>query len=153
MTIEDRIKALGYTLPPAPSVGGHYHMSVICGNLLYISGQAPCRSDGTIILGCVGDDMTIEEGYDAARQTALTMLATIKSEIGSLEKVKRLIKVLGMVNCKPGFGQQPQVINGFSETMAAVFGEQNGKGARSAVGMILPRGMAIEVEAIFEIEV
>jgi enamine deaminase RidA (YjgF/YER057c/UK114 family) len=152
MTIEDRIKELGYVLPPAPPVGGHYHMSVTCGNLLFISGQLPCRSDGSIIIGCVGDDMTVEEGYEAAKQTALTMLATIRAEIGSLDKVKRLVKALGMVNCKPGFTQQPQVINGFSETMATVFGEQNGKGARSAVGMILPRGMAIEVEAIFEIE-
>lgn len=149
--IEDQLKKLGIVLPPAPPSGGIYHPVVIAGNMLYVSGQPPLREDGSIIIGTVGKNLTVEEGQWAARQTGLTMLATIKSQIGSLDRIKRLIKTLGMVNCEPGFDQQPLVINGFSGLMVELLGEENGKGARSAVGMMLPRNMAIEVEAIFEL--
>jgi enamine deaminase RidA (YjgF/YER057c/UK114 family) len=149
--IEARIRELGLELPPPPPSGGIYHPVVIAGNMLYVSGQPPTLSDGSIILGVVGKDLDVETGKTAARHTGLTMLATIRAQIGDLDRIKRLIKTLGMVNCEPGFGQQPYVINGFSELMVELLGEQNGRGARSAVGMILPRNMAIEIEAIFEL--
>ena len=146
-----QLKKLGIELPPPPPAGGIYHPVVIAGNLLYVSGQPPLRTDGSKITGVVGKDLSVEEGKLAARQTALTMLATIKAEIGSPDKIKRLIKTLGMVNCEPGFTRQPQVINGFSELWVELLGEHDGKGARSAVGMILPGNIAVEVEAIFEL--
>ncbi|QGY44903.1 RidA family protein [Maribellus comscasis] len=151
-TIEEKIKTLGLELPPAPPLGGIYHPVVIAGNQLYISGQGPLQSDGTLIKGKVGKDLTLEEGQLAARQVGLTMLATIKAQIGDLGKIKRLIKTLGMVNCYPEFEQHPQTINGFSQLMVDVFGEENGKGARSAVGMSLPGNIAVEVECIFELK-
>ncbi|MCB0585203.1 MAG: RidA family protein [Phaeodactylibacter sp.] len=150
--IETKIKELGLQLPPPPPPGGIYHPVVIAGKMLYVSGQVPVRADGSLITGTVGKDMNVEEGRKAARQAGLTMLATIKAQLGSLDGIKRLVKTLGMVNCEPGFGSQPEVINGFSELMVELLGEQNGKGARSAVGMILPRGVAVEVEAIFELK-
>lgn len=150
-TIEEKIKALGLELPPAPPLGGIYHPVVIVGNQLYVSGQGPLKSDGMLIKGKVGKDLTLEEGQLAARQVGLTMLATIKAQIGDLGKIKRLIKTLGMVNCYPEFEQHPQTINGFSQLMVDILGEQNGKGARSAVGMTLPGNIAVEVECIFEL--
>lgn len=150
-SIEEKIKALGLELPPAPPLGGIYHPIVITGNQLYVSGQGPLKNDGTLIKGKVGKDLTLEEGQLAARQVGLTMLSTIKSQIGDLEKIKRLIKTLGMVNCYLEFEQHPQTINGFSQFMVDVFGEENGKGARSAVGMSLPGNIAVEVECIFEL--
>ncbi|MDX1284534.1 MAG: RidA family protein [Draconibacterium sp.] len=149
--IEEKVKALGLELPPAPPLGGIYHPIVITGKYLYVSGQGPLNSDGTLILGKVGKDLTMEEGQIAARQVGLTMLSTIKSQIGDLSKIKRLIKTLGMVNCYPEFEQHPQTINGFSQFMVDVLGEENGKGARSAVGMSLPGNIAVEVECIFEL--
>ena len=151
MQIEKRLKELNLELPPAPPLGGVYKPVVIVDNMLYVSGQGPIRNDGTKIIGKVGDDMTLEEGYQAAKQVGLTMLSTIKSQIGDLDKIKRLVKTLGMVNCTLDFKSQPQVINGYSELMADVFGTENGIGARSAVGMILPGGIAVEIEAIFEL--
>jgi len=151
-TIEEKIKALGLELPLAPPLGGIYHPVVITGNQLFVSGQGPLKSDGTLIKGKVGKDLTLEEGQLAARQVGLTMLATIKAQIGDLGKIKRLIKTLGMVNCYPEFEQHPQTINGFSQLMVDVLGEQNGKGARSAVGMSLPGNIAVEVECIFELK-
>lgn len=150
-TVEEKIKALGLELPPAPPLGGIYHPVVIAGNLLYVSGQGPLKNDGQLIKGKVGRDLTLEEGQLAARQVGLTMLATIKAQIGDLGKIKRLIKTLGMVNCYPEFEQHPQTINGFSQLMVEVFGDENGKGARSAVGMSLPGNIAVEVECIFEL--
>jgi enamine deaminase RidA (YjgF/YER057c/UK114 family) len=120
-------------------------------NLLYVSGQGPMKSDGTLITGRVGDNLSLEEGKLAARQAGLTMLSTIKSQIGDLNKIRRIIKVLGMVNSTAEFGQHPAVINGFSELMAEVFGEENGIGVRSAVGMFLPMNIAVEIEAVFEL--
>ena len=151
ISIEEKIKELGLELPPPPAAAGIYHPIVINGNLLYVSGQGPYLSDSTLIKGKVGKDLTLEEGQLAARQVGLTMLATIKSQIGDLTKIKRLIKTLGMVNCLPDFEQHPQTINGFSQLMVDIFGEENGKGARSAVGMTLPANIAVEVECIFEL--
>lgn len=147
--ISEKLKSL--ELPPAPPLGGIYHPVVITGNLLFVSGQAPIRGDGSKITGIVGKDLTMEAGREAARQTGLTMLATIRQEIGDLGRIKRLVKTLGMVNCEQGFNQQPQVINGFSELFVELLGEENGKGARSAVGMVLPGNIAVEIEAIFEL--
>ena len=151
-TIEKNLKVLGLELPPAPPLGGIYHPVVIAGNQLFVSGQGPLRSDNTLITGKVGKDLTLKEGQQAALQVGLTMLATIKAQIGDLGKIKRLIKTLGMVNCYPEFEQHPQIINGFSQLMVDVLGEQNGKGARSAVGMSLPGNIAVEVECIFELQ-
>jgi len=150
-TVEEKIKALGLELPPAPPLGGIYHPIVITGNYLYVSGQGPMKNDAQLIKGKVGRDLTLEEGQLAARQVGLTMLSTIKAQIGDLEKIKRLIKTLGMVNCYPEFEQHPQTINGFSQLMVDVFGDEDGKGARSAVGMSLPGNIAVEVECIFEL--
>jgi enamine deaminase RidA (YjgF/YER057c/UK114 family) len=150
-TVEEKIRALGLELPPPPPSGGIYHPVLINGNQLYVSGQGPVQSDATLIKGKVGTDLSLEEGQVAARQVALTMLSTIKDQIGDLGKIKRLIKTLGMVNCHPEFEQHPQTINGFSQLMVDVFGEVEGRGARSAVGMSLPGNIAVEVECIFEL--
>jgi enamine deaminase RidA (YjgF/YER057c/UK114 family) len=151
-TIEEKIKELGLELPPPPPAGGIYHPVVIVGNLLYVSGQGPHLGNSKLIKGKVGKDLTLEEGQNAARQVGLTMLTTIKSQIGDLNRIKRLIKTLGMVNCYPDFEQHPQTINGFSQLMVDIFGEENGKGARSAVGLTLPANIAVEVECIFELQ-
>lgn len=146
-----RINELGLELPPAPKPGGVYKPVLAINNFLYVSGQGPLRSDGTQITGKLGKDINTDEGKLAARQVGLTMLSTIKTHFGDLKKIKRLVKVLGMVNSTPDFDQQPAVINGFSELMAEVFGQENGIGVRSAVGMILPNNIAVEIEAIFEL--
>ena len=149
--IESKLLELGLELPPPPPAGGIYHPVVIVDKMLYVSGQVPVQADGSLMTGTVGKNLSVEEGQQAARQVGLTMLATIRAELGSLDGIRRLVKTLGMVNCEPGFGSQPQVVNGFSELMVELLGEQNGKGARSAVGMMLPRNAAVEVEAIFEL--
>ncbi len=149
--IEENIKALGLELPPAPPSLGIYYPVIITGKHLYVSGQGPVQSNGELIKGKVGKDLTLEEGQVAARQVGLTMLSTIKAQIGDLGKIKRLIKTLGMVNCYPEFEQHPQTINGFSQLIVDLLGEEHGKGARSAVGMSLPNNIAVEVEAIFEL--
>jgi enamine deaminase RidA (YjgF/YER057c/UK114 family) len=150
-TIEERLKEMRLELPPTPPKGGIYHPVVITDKYLYVSGQGPVQNDKSLITGKVGRDLTLEEGQLAARQVGLTMLSTIKAQIGDLDKIKRLIKTLGMVNCYPEFEQHPQTINGFSQLMVDVFGEETGKGARSAVGMFLPGNIAVEVECIFEL--
>jgi len=152
MNIEEKLQELNLTLPPTPPLGGIYPPTLITGNTLYISGQGPMLNDGSLILGKLGQDLTIEEGHAAARQVGLTMLSTLKSQIGDLNKIKRLIKTLGMVNSTLNFHDQPKVINGFSELMVEIWGDELGKGARSAVGMILPNNMAVEIEAIFELK-
>jgi enamine deaminase RidA (YjgF/YER057c/UK114 family) len=149
--VEERIKALGLELPPAPPALGIYYPVVISGSFLYVSGQGPLLSNGELIKGKVGLDLNLEEAQLAARQVGLTMLSTIKAQIGDLDLIRRIIKTLGMVNCYPEFEQHPQTINGFSQLMVDVFGEDFGKGARSAVGMSLPANMAVEVEAVFEL--
>jgi enamine deaminase RidA (YjgF/YER057c/UK114 family) len=146
-----RIAELGLILPPAPKPAGVYKPVLVVDKFLYVSGQGPIASDGTLMTGKLGADIDTEEGKLAARQVGLTMLSTIKAYFGDLNKIKRVVKVLGMVNCTPDFRQQPAVINGFSELMADVFGKENGIGVRSAVGMILPSNIPVEVEAMFEL--
>ena len=151
--VEQKIKDLGLVLPKAPSPG-LFKPVVVSGNLLYVSGQGPNIDDaGTQIVGKVGGDLTLEEGREAARHTALTMLSVIKAYYGDLNKICRLIKTLGMVNCTPNFYSSPTVINGFSQLMIDVFGDDHGKGVRSAVGMVsLPSNIAVEIEAVFELK-
>ncbi|MEP2279329.1 RidA family protein [Maribacter sp.] len=147
----EKIKELGLILPPAPPPAGLYKPVLVVDHFLYISGQGPMQDDGSLIVGRVGHDMTTEEAKVAARQVALTMLSTIQTHFGDIDKIKRIVKTLGMVNSTPDFGQQPLVINGFSELMADIFGPDNGVGVRSAVGMILPGGIPVEIEAHFEL--
>ena len=148
---EMRIEELKLLLPPAAKPVGVYKPVLIIDKFLYVSGQGPLRSDGTFITGRLGDNMSLEEGKLAARQAGLTMLSTIKMQIGDLNQIKRIVKVLGMVNSTQEFAQHPAVINGFSELMAEIFGDDHGIGVRSAVGMFLPMNIAVEVEAIFEL--
>ena len=152
MSAEARLQELALDLPPAPKPVATYVTALRIGDLLYVSGHGPYQSDGSLIIGRLGDDMEITAGQAAARQTGLAILATLRGHLGSLDKVVRLVKVLGMVNSTPDFGDQPLVINGFSDLMVEVFGEA-GKGARSAVGMgALPKGIAVEIEAIFQVK-
>ena len=149
---EARLKALGIQLitPSAPIA--NYVKAVRVGNIVYLSGHGPDRPDGSLVTGKVGSDLTLEQAKDAARLTAISLLSTLKAEIGSLDKVKRIVKVLGMVNAVPAFEQHPQVINGCSDLMVEVFGV-NGKHARSAVGMgSLPKNIAVEIEMIVELK-
>ena len=153
MNPESRLAELKLELPPAPKPVAVYKSLVIVGNLAYVSGHGPLKPDKTMITGRVGADVDLAGGQRAARQVGLTILATLRQELGSLNRVKRLVKTLGMVNATPDFRDHPQVINGFSELMADVFGKENGVGARSAVGMgSLPGNIAVEIEAIFEID-
>ncbi|MCA9206198.1 MAG: RidA family protein, partial [Planctomycetales bacterium] len=148
MSADAKIAELGLELPPAPKPMGVYKPLVIAGNMAYVSGHGPLKSDKTLITGRVGGDIDKQAGYDAARQTGLAILATLQAGLGSLDRVKRVIKVLGMVNSTPDFGEQPAVINGCSELFAKVWGEDAGVGARSAVGMgALPGNIAVEIEA------
>jgi enamine deaminase RidA (YjgF/YER057c/UK114 family) len=148
---ESRLNELNLKLPPAPKALGVYKPVIVIGSFLYVSGQGPVNEDGTFFTGKLGADLTLEQGKLAARQVGLTMLSTIKTHFGDLHKIKRLVKTLGMVNCTAEFGQHPLVINGFSELMAEVFGQENGVGVRSAVGAILPNNIAVEIEAMFEL--
>lgn len=150
--IEENLQKLGLELPPAPPPAGVYKPAIIIDNMLYVSGQGPVRSDGSLIIGRVGDNMDLEQGYDAAKQVGLTMLATIKSQLGGFDDIHRIVKTLGMVNCTPDFPNHPKVINGFSELMGELMGADLGIGARSAVGMMLPGGIAVEIEAIFQLK-
>lgn len=146
-----RMEALNLQLPPAPPPAGVYRPVLVVDNFLYVSGQGPVNSDGSLMIGRAGDDLDEDQAKLAARQVGLTMLSTITTHFGSLDKIKRMVKVLGMVNCTPDFGKQPYVINGFSELMVDIFGEEHGIGARSAVGMMLPNNIAVEIEAVFEL--
>lgn len=153
MSAEDRIVELKLELPPAPKPAGVYKPVVIVGNLAYVSGHGPLKVDGTMITGRVGDEVDEQQGIAAARQTGLAILASLRAALGSLNRVKRVIKTLGMVNSTPDFRNHPKVINGYSELMAEVFGADHGVGARSAVGMgSLPGNITTEVEVIVEIE-
>jgi enamine deaminase RidA (YjgF/YER057c/UK114 family) len=147
----EKIKELGLEFPPAPKPAGVYRPILVVDKFLYVSGQGPVKNDGTLITGRVGDNLNLEEAKLAARQVGLTMLSTIQTHFGAIDKVKRVVKVLGMVNSTPDFGKHPLVINGFSELMAEVFGSENGIGVRSAVGMMLPDQVAVEIEAMFEL--
>ena len=154
MSVEARIKELGLALPQPPKPGGNYVPGVRVGNLLYLSGHGPSRVDGVpAARGKVGRDLSIEDGYKVARDIGINLLGTAKALLGSLDKVKRVVKVLGMVNSAEGFGDQPKVINGFSDLMVEVFGETIGKHARSAVGMAgLPVNIPVEIEMVLEVE-
>ncbi|PZR40993.1 MAG: hypothetical protein DI538_02610 [Azospira oryzae] len=149
---DKKLKELNIELPPASKPIANYVKAVRVGNLLFLSGTGPAKADGTYITGKVGRDLTIEQGYDAAKTTGIVILSTLKNELGDLNKVKRIVKVLGMVNCHSDFTDHPKVINGFSDFMVSVFGEK-GKHARSAVGMnSLPMNMAVEIEIVVEVE-
>ncbi len=149
---DKKLKEQGIELFVPSKPMANYVKAVRTGNLLFLAGHGPSKADGTNITGKVGADLTTEQGYEAARQTAISILSTLKSELGDLNKVKRVVKVLGMVNCTDTFTDQPKVINGFSDLMVAVFGEK-GKHARSAVGMnSLPSNIAVEIEIIVEVE-
>jgi enamine deaminase RidA (YjgF/YER057c/UK114 family) len=152
MNPETRLAELNLELPPAPKPIAVYRTVVVCGNLAYVSGHGRLRSDKTLMTGRVGANLDLEAGKAAARQTGLAILSSLRSELGTLNRVKRLVKVLGMVNSTPDFQDHPKVINGCSELFADVFGPENGVGARSAVGMgSLPGNIAVEIEAIFEV--
>lgn len=152
MTAEQQIIVLELQLPPPPPRGGVYKPVVVVGNVAYVSGHGPFLGNGEYVAGRVGADLDLEAGKAAARQTGLALLATLKSELGSLDRVKRVVKLLGMVNSTPDFPDHPKVINGCSELFGQVWGEENGIGARSAVGMgSLPGNIAVEIEGIFEL--
>lgn len=149
---DEQFEKLGLTLPPAPAPKGVYKPYVIDGKYLYLSGHGPVQDDASLIIGRIGRDIDAEAGKNSARQVGLTMLSTIKTNLGSLNKVKRVIKVLGMVNCSSDFEQHPYIINGCSELFAAVWGQENGIGTRSAVGFgSLPDNIPVEIEALFEL--
>ena len=151
MSAEARIVELGLELPEAPKPGGNYTPVVQIGDLCYVSGHGPMTTDGKLLKGRVGSEVSEEDGYKAARQVGLTMLATLRANLGSLDRVQRIIKVLGMVNAAPDFTRHPAVMNGFSDLMVEVFGDP-GRAARSAVGMgSLPGNISVEVEAIVQI--
>jgi len=149
---DDKLNKLNLELPPAPRPLGVYKPFLIVGRLVYVSGHGPVKTDGSLITGRVGKDLDMEAGKAAARQVGLTILSTLKSNLGNLNRIKRVIKVLGMVNATDDFSKHPYVINGCSEVFAEVFGEENGVGVRSAIGMgSLPENIPVEIEAVFEL--
>lgn len=153
MSADQNLAAMGFQLPPAPAAVGVYKPALTIGTICYTSGHLPVMPDGSLLTGCIGKDVDQQAGYDAARQAGLTMLATLTSHLGSLDRIKRVIKLFGMVYCTDEFTQQPAVINGCSELMANVFGEDAGVGTRSAVGVAsLPLGVMVEIEGIFELQ-
>jgi enamine deaminase RidA (YjgF/YER057c/UK114 family) len=152
MTPDEQFEQLNLTLPPAPTPLGVYKPFLIVGNLCYVSGHGPLLNDKTLIKGRIGADMNMEEGKKAAEQVGLAILATLKQNLGSFNKIKRVVKVLGMVSCTSDFEKHPYVINGCSELFAKIWGEDNGVGVRSAVGMgSLPDNIPVEIEALFEL--
>ena len=152
MSAETKIAELKLQLPPAPKPGGVYQPVLIKGNLAYVSGHGPVLEDKSYITGRVGSDLDTAVAKDAARQTGLAILASLRVRLGSLDRVKQLVRSFGMVNATPDFAEHPEVINGYSELMAEVFGPENGVGTRSAVGMgSLPNNIAVEIEAVFEV--
>lgn len=152
-TPDERFEALNLELPPAPAPKGVYKPSLIVGNFIYVSGHGPYRPDDSLMIGRIGAEVDMEFGIQAAQQTGLAILSTLKAALGSLNRVKRVVKVLGMVNCVADFAEHPKVINGCSELFAQIWGEENGIGVRSAVGMgSLPSNISVEIEAMFELE-
>jgi enamine deaminase RidA (YjgF/YER057c/UK114 family) len=150
-SVEEKLQELGLTLPVLPASKGIYKRCLQDGHYLFVSGHISVNSDGSLITGKLGKDLTDEEGKAAARQCGLAMLASVKAELGDLQKIKRVIKVLGMVNAIPEYEKHPLVINGCSELFVALWGEDKGRGVRSAVGMgSLPNNVAVEIEAQFE---
>jgi len=152
MTPQQRFESLGLVLPPAPKPIGVYKPALVVDRIVYLSGHGPLLADGTLMRGCVGRDHDADAGKQAARQVGLTMLATLLGLLGSLDRVQRVVKVLGMVNCTADFVKHPFVINGASELFAEIWGPEHGIGARSAVGVnSLPDGMTVEIEGLFEL--
>jgi enamine deaminase RidA (YjgF/YER057c/UK114 family) len=152
VTPEEKLRELGYELPEHTSFSPAMAVGKITGNLLYLSGTTPPASNGKVWAGRLGETYTVEEGYEAARECAVAQLAMAKTVLGELSRIKQVVKVLGMVNCSPGFGETPQVMHGFSDLLYEVLGDA-GRHARSAVGMqSLPANAPIEVETIFEID-
>lgn len=152
MTPDDRIEELKLTLPPPFRPTGLFQAVVIVDSYVHVAGHGPMLADGQFIIGKVGVDLTVEQARAAARQTGLSILASVRGKLGSLSRVKRVVKSLGMVNCTPEFSAHPAVIDGYSELFAQVFGRENGVGARSAVGMSsLPFGFPVEIEALLQI--
>lgn len=152
MSADARLEELGIELPPPPPLGGIYKRLVRTGNIAYVSGHGPLLDDGTYMTGRVGADLDLEQGQAAARQVGLALLATLKSELGSLDRVARLVKTLALVNSTDDFNQQPAVVNGFSQLFADVFGEETGIGARSAMAAnVLPGDIPVEIEIIVEL--
>ena len=152
MKVERKLKELGLELPDAPKPVANYVTAVRSGNLVFLSGHGPVKEDGTLMTGKVGTDRTWEQGYEAAKRVTLGLLSSLKAEIGGLDKVRRVVKLFGMVNCTPDFEDQPKVINGASDLLVELFGEK-GKHARSAVGMnSLPSNISVEIEMIVEVE-
>jgi len=153
MTPTEKLKQLGFELPPAPSALGIYKPAMTIGDLCYTSGHLPVQLDGSLLTGCVGKDVDQEFGYNAARQAGLTILSTLTEYLGSIDHVVQVVKLMGMVYCDASFTQQPAVVNGCSELMRDVFGEDVGIGTRSAVGVAaLPLGVTVEIEGIFKIK-
>jgi len=151
-SIDEKLMKLGIELPKVSAPVANYVNAVPVGKMIFLAGKGPRKADGTNITGKLGADLTVEQGYEAARLTGLNQLAVLKAELGSLDKVKRIVKVTGMVNATPEFTDHPEVINGFSDLMVEVFGEK-GKHARAAVGMAsLPRNIAVEIEVVVEVE-
>jgi enamine deaminase RidA (YjgF/YER057c/UK114 family) len=151
-TPEEKIKSAGYELPVATKPIANYVKYVRTGNLIFLSGHGPSKADGSNITGKLGKDMTIEQGYEASKITALSLLATLKDAVGDLSKVKRIVKVNGYVNCLPDFTDHPKVINGCSDFLVLIFGDK-GKHARAAMGMVaLPNNIAVEIEMVVEVE-
>ena len=152
MSAESVLTRLALELPPAPKPVAVYKPVVVVGSMAYVSGHGPVRSDGTLITGVVGQNLDLAAGKAAARQVGLAILATLRNHFGSLDRIQRVVKILGMVNSAPDFYDHPKVINGCSELFAEIWGSENGIGARSAVGMgPLPGNISVEIEVIFEI--
>jgi len=157
MTAEQRLEAKlagwGVDMPPASEPKGVYTPLLVQGNLAFASGHLPVHPDGELVTGRLGEELDVAAGYEAARRVGLAMLATLRKALGSLDRVRRVVKVLGAVNCVPDFTAQPAVLNGFSELMVEIFGPEAGVAARSAIGVAsLPLGVPVEIEALFEIE-
>lgn len=152
MSADKRLKELGFELPPGPKALGVYKPALVIGNICYTAGHLPMKPDGSMHTGCVGRDVDQQFGHEAARQCGLTLLSTLQSHLGSLDRIKQIVKLFGMVNCADDFTQQPAVVNGCSELMKSVFGEEAGVGTRSAIGVnSLPLGAVVEIEGIFEL--
>lgn len=152
MSAEARVKELNLEFPTGARALGVYKFVLVVDGLAYVSGHGPVRPDGTAICGRLGDTLQKEQGYEAARITAINVLRSLREQLGSLDKIKRLVKTTGFVNSSPDFKDHPAVINGFSELMREVFGPEDGLGARSAMGVAaLPAGWAVEVEAVFQV--
>jgi enamine deaminase RidA (YjgF/YER057c/UK114 family) len=152
MPVEQKLSELSLTLPQTPPSKGIYKKCLVVGDLLYVSGHVSINSDGSLIKGKLGKDISDEDGKAAARQAGLAILGSIKEHFGNFDKIKRVVKLLGMVNCIPEYENQPVIINGCSELYVQLWGDDNGKGVRSAVGMgSLPGNVAVEIEAIFEL--